>query len=402
MATLLFGKVFFQNKFAGFLREEPGFGSSFVYDEAYLLQSNPPIAHAFPLQEERFIYQTELPPFFDNLVAEGWLEQMQSKLLGKRLSSRFELLLAFGQDCAGAVSIIDPNPVKLTKNLLDINDPKESALFTSRASLSGIQPKLTIIEKTGTFYPSTSHHLSTHIAKFPSNTHADLVANELLTTIAFKKLLPNENVVEMQLGTIDGFEQEALIIKRFDRVGESRIHFEEFNQLLEYPSNSKYYGSYKQMADFIDNTPNCLQTDKYHLYLRILAGILLGNTDMHLKNFAMFHTSNGLRLTPAYDQVAVALYGYKQMALAINDKENLSINTLESTDIISLGVEFGLNGMSIQMALDTLEQNYSSAKLAISHSNHGSKDLKQQMVRSIDDIWNKVFASTGRHSLPKQ
>ncbi len=51
------------------------------------------------------------------------------------------------------------------------------------------------------------------------------------------------------------------------------------------------------MADFIRATPGCLPVEIYRLYLRILAGLLLGNTDMHFKNFAMFHTPEGLRLT---------------------------------------------------------------------------------------------------------
>jgi len=49
-----------------------------------------------------------------------------------------------------------------------------------------------------------------------------------------------------------------------------------------------------EMADFIQTTPGCLAAEKYRLYARILAGLLLGNTDMHFKNFAMFHTPPGV------------------------------------------------------------------------------------------------------------
>src|SRR5258707_659431 len=140
MANLLWGNVYYKDLFVGTLREEPGERTSFTYDSSY---QGPPISHKLPLRPEPFITQSGLHPFFDNLVAEGWLEAEQPRLLGKRQASRFELLLAFGQDCAGAVSVIDPEYSPLRQDLMDLSNPKERALFTSRASLSGIQPKIT-------------------------------------------------------------------------------------------------------------------------------------------------------------------------------------------------------------------------------------------------------------------
>jgi len=402
MASLLWGKVYYQEIFVGLLKQEPGMGSSFVYDDAYLQGQNPPIAYSLPLQIETHTFQTELPPFFDNLVAEGWLEEAQTRLLGKRYASRFELLLAFGQDCAGAVSIIDPSPEKISKTLMDVEDPKEFALLTSRASLSGIQPKLAIVEKQGIYYPIKHGELSTYIAKFPSRNHYDLVANEYLTTIAYKCLLPEDTCVEMHLGNIDGFDEQALIIKRFDRFQGKRIHFEELNQLLNQPSNNKYDGTYQEIANFIRNTPGCLPTEIYRFYLRVLAGILLGNTDMHLKNFAMFHTTDGLRLTPAYDQVAAYLYGYKQLALSFCDIENLPISKITAHNIIEFATSFGLNHQTIIMAIEILRKNIPNAKQAVLESTFGSEQLKQKILELIDQIWKETFALIGQILSQKQ
>lgn len=402
MAKLLWGKVYYQNTFAGILRQEPGFGSSFTYDPAYLQQNNPAIAYCLPLQAEPYEYQTELPPFFDNLVAEGWLEQVQSRLLGKRIVSRFELLLAFGQDCAGAVSVIDSNPEPISDALIKIDDPKEIAIMSSRASLSGIQPKLALVEKQGKFYAAKTNQLSTYIAKLASDHHADLIANEYLTTLAFKHLLPDDSVAELNIGKVEGLEKDALIIKRFDRSNDKRVNFEEFNQLFDQPANNKYFGSYKMMADFMYSAPGCLPTEVYRLYLRILAGILLGNTDMHLKNFAMLHINNGLHLTPAYDQVAALLYGYEQLALSIDNKENINIYKLQPTDIITLGHEFDLNNTTIMTAIHMLRKNIKTAQLAVLNAKFGSATLKQNIVNIIEKIWNKTFASIGPNSLPKR
>lgn len=277
MASLLWGKVFYKDLFAGILREEPGGRVSFSYDSDYIQNDSPPISYSLPVRPEPYVNSHGLHPFFDNLVSEGWLEQAQSRLLGQRNVSRFELLLAFGFDCAGAVSILDPEPSNLSARMLDLNDPKEVAVFTSKASLSGVQPKLAVIQnENGNFRPTRPDEVSTHIIKFPSTSHQNLIENEYLTTLAFKKLLPDDEVVQLDLKEIEGFGELALIIKRFDRAKKERIHFEEFNQLLARPSRLKYEGSYQDMADFINTTNGCLPAQSYLLYRRILAGLLLG------------------------------------------------------------------------------------------------------------------------------
>ncbi|MYG09935.1 MAG: phosphatidylinositol kinase, partial [Rhodobacteraceae bacterium] len=78
---------------------EPGDSISFNYDTSYIEGGYPAIAHTLPVRSEPYISNYGLHPFFDNLVSEGWLEQLQSRLLGRRIVSRFELLLAFGFDC---------------------------------------------------------------------------------------------------------------------------------------------------------------------------------------------------------------------------------------------------------------------------------------------------------------
>jgi serine/threonine-protein kinase HipA len=443
LANLLWGKVFYKDSFAGFLREEPGDRYSFTYDDAYLHSGLPAIAHTLPLSPEPHINQAGLHPFFDNLVAEGWLEEAQTRLLGKRQARRFELLLAFGTDCAGAVSIVDPDPAPFSDSMIDMNDPKEMAVMTGRSSLSGIQPKLALIEEGGALRPAKINELSTHIAKFPSRNHDDLVMNEYLTTLAYKALMPKDDVVDLHIGQIKGFDDQALIIKRFDRklmhleegfgggtgsgagfgdgsgygggsapgfgysdgTGNSmhsshfemqRIHFEEFNQLLGYPSQAKYDGSHKIMADFIRDTENCLGAEIFRIYQRIIAGFLLGNTDMHLKNFAMFHTPQGLRLAPVYDQVGAFLYGYKTVALSIAGANNMPLGSLKSRHLVTLGEEFGLSKPAMDMAFKELAENLEEAKEAIQTAKMGNTSLKDNLTKMMDKRWNGTFALTGK------
>lgn len=454
MAKLLWGKVYFKDAFAGYLREEPGDLVTFTYDRSYLDSDHPAIAHTLPVREQPHISYNGLHPFFDNLVSEGWLEQAQSRLLGQRQASRFELLLAFGLDCAGAVSIIDPEPSDLSEALMNLDDPKELAVLTSRASLSGVQPKLAVRKEGAIYRPARIHEISTHIAKFPSISHPDLMLNEYLTTLAFKALLPDDEIVQVSIEKVRDLDEPALLIKRFDRdlihleknfgggLGDEagfedgsgyggghpagfgwpdasgdnryqsspfsirRFHFEEFNQLLERRSRAKYDGAYKDMANFILDTDGCLPTQAYLLYRRILAGLLLGNTDMHLKNFAMFHTDAGLRLTPSYDQVTASLYNYKLLALKVTGPQKHLIGDLEGQHLVLLGKEFGLSPAAINMAAKELAKNIEAAKEAISEAPIGEADLKDNLIKLMEKRWNGTFqnlsASIGKILSSKQ
>lgn len=396
MAKFLWGKVYFQDTFAGILREESGDRITFTYDSSYIEANHPSIAHTLPIQEKGHTSYNGLLPFFDNLVSEGWLEQAQSRLMGKKNIKRLELLLSFGLDCAGAVSIIDPEPSTLSDAMLNLNDPKEAAVLTTRASLSGVQPKLPVVLENGVFRSTRTHELSTHIAKFSSINHPDLIETEYLTTCAFKALLPDDDCVKLEIGSIKGLSEPVLFIKRFDRNGQTRIHFEEFNQLLGLPSNAKYRGAYKSMSDFILGTDACTPTQCYALYRRIIGGLLLGNTDMHFKNFGMFHTQQGYKFTPSYDQVASSLYEYTTIALAIAEADNLSIRSLKPSNIVRLGEEFGLSHNAINMAVQALHKNLEAAKQAVIEARFGSDALKDKLINTMEKRWNGTFALIGK------
>lgn len=396
MAKILWGKVYYKDIFAGILSEESGGGFIFTYDQAYLNQDFGSIAYTLPVQEKVHRSIHGLHPFFDNLVSEGWLEQAQSRLLGKRQASRFELLLAFGFDCAGAVSLQDPEPTALTDCLLDHESSKEMAVLSSRASLSGVQSKMAVVKEKQTYRLAKMGELSTHIAKFPSSSHSDLIENEYLTTKAFAALLPKEPVVAMDINSIEGIDGQALLIERFDRKDGLRLHFEEFNQLLARASSDKYEGAYADMAGFIKQNNVCLSGENYRLYVRILAGLLLGNTDMHLKNFAMMHQDGGLRLAPAYDQVASSVYAYKTLALELAGASNRRLGDLKAEHLVLLGLEYHLSLDAIESVVLELEHHLDAARAAILDAPFGSVKLKEGLVKRMERQWRGTFALIGK------
>ena len=399
MAATLWGKVYYNDAlFAGELRQEPGGRCVFTYDPAYIEARHPEIAHTLKVRPEPYVCEQGLHPFFDNLVAEGWLRNAQARALKVDPSNRFALLLAFGHDCAGAVSVIDPAP--LAEPTIDIGDPMAVAALTSRASLSGIQPKILAVKEDQNYRPARANETSTFVAKLPSGALRDIVENEYLTTIACRALLPDDEIVEPTIDQLQGIDERALIVPRFDRMPSgAKRHFEEFNQLLGKRSgDDKYDASYDDMAAFIRNTPDCVPADAWRLFRRVLVCLLTGNTDAHLKNFAMFHTPDGLRLTPAYDLVAAALYPeYRQLALAIGTSSNLVLEQVKPKHIVALSEAYGLDTAILVDVVQTLEGRREAAKKAIAAAARriGQEALGNRLAQFVEKRWNGSFKSIG-------
>jgi serine/threonine-protein kinase HipA len=406
MATALWGKVYYNTDlYAGELRQEPGGRCVFTYDAAYLEAKHPAIAFTLPRQAAPHVCEQGLHPFFDNLVAEGWLRNAQARALKVDPGNRFALLLAFGKDCAGAASVIDPAPT--AEPAIDANDPIASAALSSRASLSGIQPKLLAVREGRKYRAARGNETSTYVAKLPSGTLRDIVENEYLTTLACRALLPDDDIIDPEIGTLEGMQQRALLVPRFDRLRSgAKRHFEEFNQLLGKRSgDDKYEASYDDMAAFILKTPICTPADAWKLYRRVLVCFLTGNTDAHLKNFAMFHTLDGLRLTPAYDLVAAALYPeYRQLALAIGTASNLVLESLRPKHLVALGKSYGLDAAVLADTIKKLDGNRKAGEKVVTEAAKrvGDETLGKNLLDLMERRWNGSFSSVGQFLSKKQ
>ncbi len=212
-----------------------------------------------PVAQRTVCFRARVASFFDNLVAEGWFRNAQARALGIDPGNRFALLLGFGYDLAGAVSVIDPEPRE--HHHLDHADEATIAAMMGRASLSGIQRKLLLVKDGKEYRPVRPNELSTHIAKLTSGNLQNLIELEYLTTLAVRKFLPDDDVVDLEIAAISAIHEQALVVPRFDRTptGKRLHHFEEFNQLLgRHSGDDKYEGGYEDMARFIHETPACV------------------------------------------------------------------------------------------------------------------------------------------------
>ena len=97
--------VYLWDRKAGVL-EQTERGYCFSYDPEYLFsQKAQPISLTLPLTDEPY-ESDRLFPFFLGLIPEGWFLDLTSRTLKIDPERSFDILLATGADCIGAVKVL--------------------------------------------------------------------------------------------------------------------------------------------------------------------------------------------------------------------------------------------------------------------------------------------------------
>jgi serine/threonine-protein kinase HipA len=115
------------------------------------------------------------------------------------------------------------------------------------------------------------------------------------------------------------------VILRFDRTPQGeKIHKEDMAQIMDLPSDSKYSGSLESIGKALWKHASFPGLEALRFFERVLFCFLIGNGDMHLKNWALIRDSQGLlRLSPCYDFVSSRLYiRDEESALTLNGRKN--------------------------------------------------------------------------------
>jgi serine/threonine-protein kinase HipA len=398
VAASLYGNIRFHESFAGILRQDSDGRFAFHYDSEYLRTGSPAIAYTLPLQADPLYSPGGLHPFFDNLVAEGWLANAQARALGIAREDPFARLLSFGHDCVGAASVFDPKPA--IQPHLDAGSPEEIAALANRASISGVQPKLLVVQTDHGYRPAGPNEASTHIAKLPSGSLPGIVELEYLTMIGAAELLRPDAIAEIEIAEVAGLPGRCLVVRRFDRLPDgSKLHFEEFNQLLGRPSEAKYDGAYSEMAAFIRANPRCEVADTDLLLRRVLACILLGNNDAHMKNFGLLYIGSAMRLSPIYDFVAASLYSDYDSALALRMGPGTNpgrLSAISAKNVEVLAKSFGYGRGALLQAAHDLGSRLNAAEKAVRESPHGTNLQKSNLAEYMRKRWNGTFSSIGK------
>lgn len=118
----------------------------------------------------------------------------------------------------------------------------------------------------------------------------------------------------------------AYLTRRIDRDDkENKYAMEDACQFTERLTEHKYRGSYEQIANGIFKYTANRLLEVVRFYEQVIVSFLIGNNDMHLKNFSLIALKQGnYRLAPAYDMIAAQLLlpdDLEELALNLNGKK---------------------------------------------------------------------------------
>ena len=289
-----------------------------------------------------------------------------------------------------------PNGLKLlSRNLSDLKDIEysaeeqrhEAAVRATKMSIQGVQPKLSailniqhskleIVDIKGKYIIKPQHHI-----------YPQLPENEDLTMkMAYKCGInvPIHGMIYSKDGTLSYF------IKRFDRFGKNnKLHVEDFAQLAGEKRETKYEYSVEKLIKLIDNNCTFPQMEKIKFLKRFLFNFLVGNEDMHLKNYSLITQNDKIELCPAYDFLNSSIVlgkDIEESALTLKgEKKKFNRNIL----INYLGLErLNLNMKVIENILVDLSNAKSSwfELINISFLNQSLKDNYKDLLEKRIDI----------------
>lgn len=194
--------------------------------------------------------------------------------------------------------------------------------YSTKLSIQGVQPKLSaklntthetfeLVERGGTFILKPPHHI-----------YEELPQNEDLT-MRLAAMSGIEVPLHGMMYAADG--SLTYFIKRFDRIARGhKLAVEDFSQLLGYSRETKYDASMEKLVAVIDKHCTFPMLEKIKFFRLLIFNFLVGNEDMHLKNFSLIRRENKVELSPAYDLInsSIVINGTEEIALPLRGKKS--------------------------------------------------------------------------------
>jgi serine/threonine-protein kinase HipA len=200
-------------------------------------------------------------------------------------------------------------------------------VIRSQATVPGIQPKISLDIQSGREKNEPKRFAivglwGNYLLKPPTPLYPQLPEVEDLTmhlaSIAKIQVVPH-SLIRLKSGEM------GYITKRIDRHKKSKIHMEDMCQLTERMTEHKYNGSHELVAKAILQYSVNPLLDVINFFEQVVFSFLMGNADMHLKNFSLINQPGiGYGLSPAYDLVSTALVNpedEEDLALTLNGKK---------------------------------------------------------------------------------
>ena len=223
-------------------------------------------------------------------------------------------------------------------------------------------------------------------------------------TQEYSSLPENENLI-MTMAEICGIKtaehalvkidnEYAYITKRMDRTNGQLLAMEDFCQLSDRLTEDKYKSSYERCGKIIRQYSSNTGVDLTEFFLRLVFCFLVGNSDMHLKNFSLIETSSFSRifqLSPAYDLLSVHLAmpdDKEQMALTLNAKKS----NIRMQDFMQLAQNIGLSENAAKKIIRSVIDKIPALIVMIGQS-YINDDLQRKLIGIIQT--NKDIISNG-------
>jgi serine/threonine-protein kinase HipA len=281
----------------------------------------------------------------------------------------------FGRSVAPSLSI----------NLEEIKDIAKKNIL-SRISIPGVQPKISLdlesIDNTASRLTIVGF-MGDFILKPPSDKYPNLPENEHLSMLLAEEFAINvaqSSLIKLKSGEL------SFLSKRFDRQGKFKLAQEDFCQLSERLTEDKYKGSYEGIGRLILKFTDSPGVDIARFFQLIVFCYLIGNTDMHLKNFSLLTDEDGrVKLSPAYDLLSIKLFlpeDDEELALTLNGKKN----KIQLKDFEEFGKTLKIPSPAISKILERIE---SMEKKLISRLE--SYPFSQIILPKYDEIIQKNY-----------
>ena len=325
--------------------------------------------------------QTRVPPFFANMLPEGSLRDYLAQRAGVNSKREFFLLWVLGRDLPGAVTIRPADGEAWPPDAEDRGEEEEERRRKAlRFSLAGVQLKFSaVMGATGGLTIPTQgvggewivKLLSLKFESVPENEYAMMsLAAAIGIDVPEMKLLPVDEIAGMPEG-VGALKGPALAIRRFDRSEEGPFQIEDFAQVFGiFPEDKYKKASSRNIAEVI--AAEAGEQDIAEFIRRLVFSVLIGNADMHLKNWSLIYRDRrAARLAPAYDFVSTIPY--------IPDSK--------------AALTLGRNKRMDQFSLDELAYLAGKARLP----EKLVLDTARETVARFHDLWR----AEGRDRLPK-
>lgn len=270
------------------------------------------------------------------------------------------------------------------------NENFESIFLDSKnkeAIITGVQKKLSLtLKKNGKNSRLTLvDYPSGYILKPASNQFKQLPENEWLTM--YLANLCNLETIPFALIRLND-KSLAYITKRIDRKGYNKIAMEDFCQLGEVLTENKYRSSYEKVGRILEKYSDNIGVDYYKLFNIILFSFIVGNSDMHLKNFSLYQKKGKYIFSPSYDLVNTLIIkeDSEEVALTLEGKKR----NLNKVNFFNLAKKYHLNETQVNRIFNNFERKY---KLILDTINNSmlDKSLRDSYIKIVDDRYKRLF-----------